>query len=168
MYAGISNYDAAQTEAALAVLREHRVPCLIHQARYSMFDRRPEPALLPLLGEEGVGLIAFSPLEQGILTDKYLQGIPPNSRAARTTGHLQQEAVTPEVIDKVHRLNEVAVNWGQTLAEMAIAWLLKDERVTSVLVGASSVAQLQDNLNALDHTTFYPDELEIIEDILNS
>ncbi|MCD8193753.1 MAG: aldo/keto reductase [Tannerellaceae bacterium] len=168
LYVGISNYDAAQTEAALAILKEHRVPCLIHQARYSMFDRRPEPALLPLLGQEGVGLIAFSPLEQGILTDKYLNGIPANSRAARTTGHLQQEAVTPEVISKVRRLNEIAVNRGQTLAEMAIAWLLKDDRVTSVLVGASSVAQLQDNLKSLDHTAFYPDELDIIEDVLKS
>lgn len=168
LYVGISNYKADQAAAALAVLKEHKVPCLIHQARYSMFDRWVEPDLLNLLEKEGVGLIAFSPLEQGVLTDKYLKGIPENSRAAKSTGHLQQSWITPQVIEKVRQLNAIAVNRGQTLAEMALAWLLKDQRVTSVLIGASSVAQLMDNLHALDHLDFTTDELRIIEEILKS
>lgn len=166
LYVGISNYDAQQTKAALAILKEHRVPCLIHQARYSMLDRWTEPDLLPLLAEEGVGMIAFSPLAQGLLTNKYLHGIPENSRAAKSTGHLQASQVTPEIVEKVRKMNEVAVGRGQTLAEMALAWLLRDERVTSVIIGASSVAQLMDNLKALDHTTFAADELTLIENIL--
>jgi len=168
LYVGISNYPPKQTKRALALLNEYKVPCLIHQARYSMFDRWVEPELLPLLGKEGVGLIAFSPLAQGVLTDKYLQGIPENSRAAKTTGHLQQSRITPEVIEKVRKLNTIALNRGQTLAEMALAWLLKDSRVTSVLVGASSVEQLMDNLHALDNLTFAKNELDTIEEILNS
>ena len=166
LYVGISNYTAGQTEKALAVLKEHRVPCLIHQARYSMLDRRIEPDLLPLLKQEGVGMIAFSPLAQGMLTDKYLNGIPDNSRAAKSTGHLQREQVTEEKINKVRLLNDLAKQRGQTLAEMAIAWLLKDDRVTSVLVGASSVAQLIDNLKALQNTAFSAEEIQMIENIL--
>jgi len=166
LYAGISNYNAAQTRKALEILKEHRVPCLIHQARYSMFDRWSEPELLPLLKEKGVGLIAYSPLEQGLLTDKYLHGIPENSRAAKSTGHLQTSQITPERVEKVKKLNAIAMERGQTLAEMAIAWLLKDECVTSVLVGASSVAQLADNLKALEKTQFSPEELDKIESIL--
>ena len=165
LYVGISNYNAEQTEKALAVLREYRVPCLIHQARYSMFDRWTEPDLLPLLKKEGVGMIAFSPLAQGMLTNKYLHGIPENSRAARSTGHLQREQVTGEKINKICRLNELAMERGQTLAEMALAWLLKDDRVTSVLVGASSVEQLLDNLKALNNISFTSEELERIESI---
>lgn len=168
LYVGISNYNAKQTAEALAILKEHRVPCLIHQARYSMFDRWSEPELLPLLEKEGVGLIAFSPLEQGLLTDKYLNGIPENSRAAKSTGHLQKSQVTPEAVEKVRKLNEIAGQRGQTLAEMALAWLLKDQRVTSVIIGASSVGQLMDNLKSLDNTTFGADELEKIEQILNN
>ncbi|MDR2038713.1 MAG: L-glyceraldehyde 3-phosphate reductase [Bacteroidales bacterium] len=166
LYVGISNYPPEQTKQALTLLNEYKVPCLIHQARYSMFDRWVEPELLSLLEEKGVGLIAFSPLAQGILTDKYLQGIPVNSRAAKTTGHLQQSRITPELIDKVKKLNTVALGRGQTLAEMALAWLLKDTRVTSVLVGASSVEQMMDNLHALDHLSFTKDELTAIEQIL--
>ena len=166
LYVGISNYDADQTRKALAVLKEHKVPCLIHQARYSMFDRWTEPDLLPVLKEEGVGMIAFSPLAQGLLTDKYLHGIPENSRAAKSTGHLQTSQVTPEAVEKARKLNEVAARRGQTLAEMALAWLLKDERVTSVLIGASSVAQLMDNLKALDNISFSGEELREIENIL--
>lgn len=168
LYAGISNYNAEQTEKALSVLKEHKVPCLIHQARYSMFDRWTEPELLPLLDREGVGMIAFSPLEQGILTDKYLKGIPDNSRAAKTTGHLQQSKITPDIIKKVNKLNEIAKQRGQTLAEMALAWLLKDKRVTSVIIGASSVGQLNDNLKALDNISFSNDESEAIEKVLRS
>ena len=166
LYIGISNYNADQTAKALAVLKEHRVPCLIHQARYSMLDRWTEPDLLPLLQQEGVGMIAFSPLAQGMLTNKYLHGIPENSRAAKSTGHLQREQVTEDVINKVRQLNELAVGRGQTLAEMALAWLLKDDRVTSVLVGASSVEQLMDNLRALQNTKFSKEEIQAIEKIL--
>lgn len=166
LYVGISNYNAEQTAKALAVLKEHRVPCLIHQARYSMFDRWTEPDLLPLLKEEGIGMIAFSPLAQGMLTNKYLHGIPENSRAAKSTGHLQREQVTEDKINKIRLLNDLAAQRNQTLAEMALAWLLKDDRVTSVLIGASSVEQLLDNLKALGNTNFTADEQERIESIL--
>lgn len=168
LYVGISNYNAQQTEKALAILEEQRIPCLIHQARYSMLDRWTEPDLLPLLKEKGVGMIAFSPLAQGMLTNKYLHGIPDDSRAARQTGHLQREQVTEEKINKIRQLNDLALQRGQTLAEMALAWLLKDSRVTSVLIGASSVAQLMDNLQALQNTQFTEDELKSIEKILKN
>lgn len=166
LYVGISNYNAEQTREAVAVLKEYRVPCLIHQARYSLFDRWTEPELLPLLHDEGIGMIAFSPLAQGLLTDKYLHGIPAGSRAAKASGHLQQSQVTPEVVDKARRLNEVAAQRGQTLAEMALAWILKDSRVTSLIVGASSVEQLNDNLKALEQPDFTAEELQAIESIL--
>jgi len=166
LYVGISNYDAEQTKEALAILKEYRVPCLIHQARYSMFDRWSEPELMPLLDKEGVGLIAFSPLEQGLLTDKYLNGIPENSRAAKSTGHLQTSQITPQAIEKVKKLNEIAKQRGQTLAEMALVWLLKDQRVTSIIIGASSVEQLMDNLKSLDNQSFSAEELQKIETIL--
>lgn len=166
LYVGISNYKADQTAKALAVLKEYRVPCLIHQARYSLLDRWTEPDLLPLLKQEGVGMIAFSPLAQGLLTDKYLDGIPENSRAARSTGHLKREQITDEKIKKVRKLNCLAVERGQTLAEMSLAWLLKDDRVTSVLVGASSVSQLEDNLKAIRNISFTEEELKMIDSIL--
>jgi L-glyceraldehyde 3-phosphate reductase len=166
LYVGISNYDDVQAGAALAVLKEHKVKCLIHQPKYSMFERWVEPKLLPLLEEEGVGVIAFSPLAQGLLTNRYLNGIPEDSRAARATGFLQLNQVTEEVIGKVRKLNDIALNRGQTLAEMALAWLLKDNRVTSVLIGASSVNQLEDNLKALKNLSFPEDELSTIEKIL--
>ena len=166
LYAGISNYDDKQTASAFAALKEHNVPCLIHQAKYSMLERRPEPALLPLLEKEGVGLIAFSPLAQGLLTNRYLNGIPEDSRAARSTGHLQVKQVKAD-IEKVKLLNKIAVGRKQTLAEMALAWLLKDPRVTSVLIGASSVKQLMENLNATKNILFSTDEISAIETILN-
>lgn len=168
LYVGISNYDPQQTRMAVALLRQMGVHCLIHQSRYSMLERKVEPELLPLLEEEGVGLIAFSPLAQGRLTDKYLNGIPENSRAARTTGRLTPEMVTEAIVNKAARLNVLAKQRNQTLAEMALAWLLKDKRVTSVLIGASSVAQLTDNLDALRNLKFTPKELEEIENILKS
>jgi L-glyceraldehyde 3-phosphate reductase len=168
LYVGISNYNAAQTQQAVEVLNEYKVPCLIHQARYSMFDRWSEPELLPLLEKEGVGMIAFSPLEQGLLTNKYLHGIPQNSRAAKSTGSLQKESITAETIEKVRKLNDLAQERKQTLAEMAVAWLLKDKRVTSVLVGASSVEQLLDNLKALNNIDFSGEELNRIEKILKN
>lgn len=168
LYVGISNYDPQQTRVAVALLRQMGVHCLIHQSRYSMLERKIEPELLPLLEEEEVGLIAFSPLAQGRLTDKYLNGIPENSRAARTTGRLTPEMVTEAIVNKAARLNVLAKQRNQTLAEMALAWLLKDKRVTSVLIGASSVAQLTDNLDALRNLKFTPKELEEIENLLKS
>jgi L-glyceraldehyde 3-phosphate reductase len=167
LYAGISNYDDVETKAALAALKEYKVPCLIHQPKYSMLERWVEPKLLPLLKDEGVGLIAFSPLAQGLLTNRYLNGIPENSRAARPTGFLQESQVTKEIINKVRKLNDIAMARGQTLAGMALSWLLKDDRVTSVLIGASSVDQLLDNLKALGNLRFAEEELGAIEGILS-
>ena len=166
LYVGISNYNPMQTQEAVALLKQMGVPCLIHQARYSMLERTVEPERLPLLGEQGIGLIAFSPLAQGRLTDKYLNGIPENSRAAKPTGRLTTAMVTPEIVEKAKRLNEIAAARQQTLAEMALAWLLKDGRVSSVLVGVSSVAQLLDNLNAMRHLEFEENELKEIETVL--
>ena len=167
LYAGISNYDDVETKAALAALKEHKVPCLIHQPKYSMLERWVEPKLLPLLKDEGVGLIAFSPLAQGLLTNRYLNGVPENSRAAKPTGFLQRSQVTEEIITKVRKLNDIAMARGQTLAGMALSWLLKDDRVTGVLIGTSSVDQLLDNLKALGNLRFAEEELDAIERILS-
>ncbi len=166
LYVGISSYSAADTHRAVGILRQLGTPCLIHQPRYSMFDRWVEGGLLDVLEEEGVGCIPFSPLAQGLLTNKYLHDIPADSRAAKSHGFLQRAAITPEVRKKVLALNELALKRGQSLAQMAIAWLLKDKRVTSVLVGASSVAQLEDNLGALKMVSFSTEELHEIEKIL--
>ena len=166
LYVGISNYDEEQTRRAAAILRRNGTPCLIHQARYSMFDRRVEPRLLPALDEEGIGMIAFSPLAQGLLTDKYLHGIPEGSRAAKATGRLQPSAITPEILRTIGTLNRIAAERGQTLAQMALQWILKDRRVTSVLVGASSAAQLKDSLKALQGRDFSNEELASIEETL--
>jgi L-glyceraldehyde 3-phosphate reductase len=166
LHAAISNYTPEQAKRAIDLLRAAGTPCLVHQARYSMFERAPERGLLETLGKEGVGLVAFSPLAQGLLTDRYLNGIPEGSRAARPEGFLQPEQVTPERVEKARRLNALAARRGQSLAGMAIAWLLKDPGVTSVLVGASSTTQLDDNLNALHHLSFTPDELSDIERVL--
>ncbi len=140
IYAGISNYPAAQTTIAAGLLREMDTPCLIHQPKYSMFERWVENGLLDVVEKEGIGLIAFSPLAQGLLTNRYLKGIPEGSRASKPHGFLKQREITPEKLEKIRKLNEIALSRGQTLAEMAIVWLLKDNRVTSVLIGASSVA----------------------------
>ncbi len=166
LYAGISNYPADQADEAIGILRELGTPCLIHQAKYSMFERRVERGLLDVLENQGVGCIAFSPLAQGLLSDRYLQGIPEGSRAARSDGFLKPEQITDETIRKVHRLNEMANQRGQSLAQMAIAWLLKDSRVTSVLIGASSVTQLEQNLEALNQGRFTADELDQINRLL--
>ncbi|MFA6325565.1 MAG: L-glyceraldehyde 3-phosphate reductase [Bacteroidales bacterium] len=167
LYAGISNYPPELAGQAFRILKSMGVPCLIHQPKYSMFNRWVEDGLLNLLENEGVGCIAFSPLAQGLLTDKYLNGIPPGSRAGRPSGALQPDAVTPEVLSRVSALNRLAAERGETLAQMAIAWLLKDRRVTSVLVGASRVEQLEENLRALDSAPFPGDELKRIQDILD-
>ena len=167
LYAGISNYPPELAGQAFRILKSTGVPCLIHQPKYSIFNRLVEDGLLNLLENEGVGCIAFSPLAQGLLTDKYLNGIPPGSRAGRPSGALQPDAVTPELLSRVSALNRLAAERGETLAQMAIAWLLKDRRVTSVLVGASRVEQLEENLRALDSAPFSGDELKRIQDILD-
>lgn len=166
LYAGISNYNAEQTKNATEILRQLGTPCLIHQAKYSLFVREPEKGLLDVLEEKGVGCIAFSPLAQGLLTDKYLQGIPENSRAMNPNGHLQLEDISEEKIQKIKALNEIAQERNQSLAQMALAWLLKDNRITSVLIGASSINQLNNNIDSLQNLTFSNVELEKIEAIL--
>lgn len=177
LYAGISSYTAEQTKEAVAILKQLGTPCLIHQPKYSMFVRWVEESkntmkqsLMNVLGNEGVGCIAFSPLAQGLLTNKYLNGIPAESRVGRglSNGAIQQSDISTEVINKIKSLNEIAVSRGQSLAQMSIAWLMKDKRVTSVLIGASSVKQLDDNLASLNHLDFTADELNAIEAILNT
>jgi len=162
LYAGISSYSAAKTREAAAILRELGTPLLIHQPSYSMLNRWIEPELLDVLGQEGVGCIAFSPLAQGILTDKYLDGIPKGSRASRD-GSLSVDSITENTLAKVRALNEIAERRGQSLAQMAIAWTLRDPRVTSAVVGASSVAQLEANVGAIDRLDFTDEELEEID-----
>jgi len=162
LYAGISSYSPERTERAAAILAELGTPLLIHQPSYSMLNRWIEDGLLDTIGRLGVGCIAFSPLAQGMLTDRYLSGIPENSRAARD-GSLSTDLLTAEALTHIRSLNELAASRGQSLAQMALAWALRDERVTSVLVGASSVGQLEDNLAAVQNLTFTASELAAIE-----
>lgn len=166
LYAGISNYPAELTALASKILKDLGTPCLIHQPKYSMFERWVEKGLLEVLETTGMGCIAFSPLAQGLLSNKYLGGIPDNSRAAKAHGALKSTQITPEILTKITALNTLAEKRGQSLAQMAIAWLLRDNRVTSVLVGASSVTQLEDSLQTLKKTDFNQDELKRIEQIL--
>jgi L-glyceraldehyde 3-phosphate reductase len=172
LYAGISSYPAELTRKASQILKEMNVNCLIHQPKYSMFNRWVEEgngndhSLLEVLDETGMGCIAFSPLEQGLLTDKYLKGIPAGSRASNPNGFLKVEDVTGQKITKAKLLNDIAATRDQSLAQMSIAWLLKDPRVTSVLVGVSSVDQLNDNLKTLTNLSFSKEELRNIESIL--
>jgi L-glyceraldehyde 3-phosphate reductase len=166
LYVGISNYQAPEAEAAIRMLREMGTPCLIHQPKYSMFERWIEDGLLDVLGQEGVGCIPFSPLAQGLLTNKYLHGIPEDSRAAKSTGALQQAQITPDVLNKLNALNGLASERGQTLAQMALSWILRDERITSVLVGASRPEQLMDSLKCLENLDFRAAELQHIDEIL--
>jgi L-glyceraldehyde 3-phosphate reductase len=166
LYVGISQYSAEDTQKAAAILKEMKTPFLIHQPRYSMLDRWVEGGLLDTLAAEGLGSIVFSPLEQGLLTDKYLKGIPEDSRAAKEGTYLNKEQISDELINKVQQLNEIAKNREQSLAQMAIVWLLKDERVTSVLVGVSKVSQLENNINGLEKLDFTEAELKAIESIL--
>ena len=166
LYVGISNYQPAEAAEAIRILRELGTPCLIHQPKYSLFERWVEGGLLDLLGEEGVGCIPFSPLAQGMLTDKYLHGVPADSRAGREGRHLTPEQLTPERLEQIRQLNELAQERGQSLAQMALSWVLKDPRVTSVLIGASRPAQLLDSLQCLRNTGFSDDELGRIEHIL--
>ena len=162
LYVGISSYSAEKTREAAAILRELGTPLLVNQPSYSMLNRWIEPDLLDAVGELGVGCIVFSPLAQGMLTDKYLGGIPEGSRAGRPYS-LSHDLITDETLAKIRALNEIAARRGQTLAQMALAWTLRDERVTSTLIGASSVAQLEDNVAALDRLDFTDGELAEID-----
>ena len=168
LYAGISSYGPEETRKAAKILRELGIPCLIHQPSYNMFDRWVEAGLLDVLADEGIGCIVFSPLAQGLLTDRYLNGIPEGARATRT----ERVWLTPQDVNaslpKATRLNEIAHRRGQKLSQLALAWVLRQPAVTSALVGASSVRQLEDNLGALSNLEFTPDELDEIEKILQS
>ena len=166
LYAGISNYPADLTRAAARIMRSLGVPLLIHQPSHSMLNRWPEDGLLDALAEEGMGCIAFSPLAQGLLTDRYFRGVPADSRAGGASVFLQPDRVTPELLAKTKALNAIAARRGQTLAQMALAWVLRGDRVTTVLIGASRLAQIQDNVKAVDKLDFAPKELDEIETIL--
>lgn len=166
LYAGISKYPPEKQKLAYEILAEAKVPCLLSQYRYSMFDTASAENNFDLAVSHGSGVIVFSPLAQGLLTNKYLHGIPENSRAAKSTGFLQLSQVTEEKIEKARRLNEIAARRGQTLAQMALAWILRDRRVTSVIIGASSVRQLNDNLKSIDSLDFSEEELAEINSIL--
>ena len=165
LYAGISAYNAKQTAAAVKILRDLGTPCLIHQPKYSMFVRDPEQGLLDVLEKEGVGAIVFSPLAQGLLSDRYLHGIPSDSRAARNF-FLKKKDIGAATLARVRALNEIAGQRGQTLAEMAVAWVLRDPRVTSALVGTSKVSQVDDNVAALKNLKFSAEELRKIDGVL--
>jgi L-glyceraldehyde 3-phosphate reductase len=166
LYVGISNYQAEEAAKAIKILKQLGTPCLIHQPKYSMFERWVEGGLLDVLEAEGVGCIPFSPLAQGMLTNKYLHGIPKDSRAAKASGFLQTSQITPERLEEIKQLNELAKQRGQSLAQMALSWILKDPRVTSVLIGASKPEQLADSLKCLDNIVFSKEELAKIETIL--
>jgi L-glyceraldehyde 3-phosphate reductase len=164
LYAGISNYPAVMTREASKILKKLGTPCLIHQPRYSMFERWVEDELLDVLEEEGIGCIPFSPLAQGLLTNRYLKGIPAGSRATREVFLKKEDVNTAH--DKIVKLNEIASRREQSLAQMALAWVLKDKRITSVLIGASSVQQLDDNVEVLKNLRFSQEDLESIEKVL--
>jgi len=167
LYAGLSNYNAEQAQKAITILKELGTPCLIHQPKYSMFVRNAEEGLMDVLGSNGVGCIPFSPLAQGLLTDKYLNGIPADSRIATSGVFLNESHITPEKLEKIKQLNAIAQQRGQKLAHMALSWLLKDSRVTSVLIGASRPEQVLDSLQSLKNTTFSTEELQAIETVLS-
>lgn len=163
LYVGISNYSAEETRAMTQILKEQKTPFIIHQQKYSMLERTPEEGLFQVLEEEGIGAITFSPLAQGLLTNRYLNGIPEDSRAARTDSPFLSEDRVTETLAIVKELNAIAQNRGQTLAEMALAWNIRQEVVSSVLIGASRVSQLEDNLKALDNLVFSEEELAKID-----
>lgn len=168
LYIGLSNYTADQTIEAVAILKSLGTPLLIHQSRYSMLDRWIEEGLQDVLEENGIGSIAFTPLAQGLLTNKYLNGIPENSRAAKSSTALSENRITPEVLRKIHALNQLAVSRGQNLAQFALSWTLREGKVTSALIGASLVSQIEENITALTHTEFSQEELARIETILKT
>jgi len=166
LYAGISSYDPEQTKTAASILRNLGTPCLIHQPKYSMFDRSIETGLLDVLGKEGIGCIAFCPLAQGLLTDRYLHGIPAGSRASKPHGFLKKGDISSSRLAQVQALAEVARERGQAVAQMALAWLLRDSRMTSALIGASRVEQVEQNVAALDNPQFSVAELQKIDKFL--
>ena len=168
LYVGISSYTADQTLQAAHILKELGTPCIIHQPRYNMFDRWIEDGLLDVLHDEGIGSIVFSPLAQGLLTDRYLAGVPADSRAAKPYSFLKPEQITDEKLKKIRRLGECAQRRGQTLAQMAIAWVLRHKEVTSALIGASRAAQIEDAIGALANRMFTTEELQTIDEILAS
>lgn len=168
LYVGISNYSAEQTADAISILNRLGTPMVIHQPSYSMLNRWIENGLQDVLQENGVGSIAFCPLAQGLLTNKYLTGLPSDSRAVKVTGALGTDQVTEEVISGVQKLNTLAAERGQSLAQMALAWVLRGGRVTSALIGASKVSQIEDNVAALNYMDFSTEEIQLIEEILNS
>ncbi|MCQ2974897.1 MAG: aldo/keto reductase [Bacteroidales bacterium] len=167
LYVGISNYNPEQSKKAFEILKELRTPCLIHQSRYNMFDRWVENGLLEVTNNYGVGVIAFSPLAQGLLTNRYLNGIPQGSRMTKSE-FLKPSQLTNKKLTQITKLNQIAEKRGQSLADMALAWILRDKRITSVLVGASSVEQLDTNLKCIDNVNFTETELQEIDNILNS
>lgn len=166
LYVGLSNYSAGETEKAAKILQSMNIHCLIHQPKYSMFERWIEDGLLKVLKKRGIGCIAFSPLAQGLLTDKYLNGIPEDSRAAKETGFLQEADITNDKISKIKDLSTIAKDREQTLSQLAIAWILRHEEITTVLVGASKVTQIENNVAALKNLTLSKSELEKVESIL--
>ena len=167
LYAGISNYNAEQTARAASILRELGTPCLIHQPKYSMFERTPEKTgLFDVLSKEGIGCIAFTPLAQGLLTNRYLQGIPSDSRASKSHGFLKPKDIDDRRLGQVRALNDIAQKRGQSLAQMALAWVLRQPGMTSALIGASRVEQIEQNVAALTNLEFSPEELKQIETIL--
>ncbi len=166
LYVGISNYKKEEAQKAIAILKANGTPCLIHQPRYNMFERWPEDGLLQLLEKEGVGCICYSPLAQGALTNKYLHGVPEGSRASRKGTTVGDRYLTEEKLDQIRRLNEIAESRDQTLAQLALAWVLRRPEVTSVLIGASSVAQLEDNVKVVHMPALAEEELSAIEAVL--
>lgn len=167
LYVGLSNYTVDETTQALQILKSLNVPCLIHQTRYSMLDHHKKSELLDLLDKEGIGFIAYSPLAQGLLTDKYLHGIPPESRAAKAYGFLKESNVTPEIVEKARKLNDIADSRNQKLSQMALAWILREKRITSVLIGASIMNQMDESLASLNNLSFTEEELRKIDAILD-
>jgi L-glyceraldehyde 3-phosphate reductase len=168
LYAGISSYNAEQTSAATKILRDLGTPCLIHQQRYHMFDRTLEKGLLDVLGSEGVGAIAFCPLAQGLLTNRYLSGIPADSRASKPHGFLKKHDISEHRLSQVRSLNGLAAERGQSLAQMSLAWVLRDSRMTSALIGASRVEQIEQNVAALANLAFTAEELARIDGVLGA
>lgn len=163
LYVGISSYQPEDARQAIEILKSMGVPCLIHQPSYSILNRWVEDGLLDVLEEQGVGAIAFCPLAQGMLTSRYLNDIPADSRAAGQVNFLKRESITPELVEQLNQLNMIAEQRGQTLAQMALAWVLKNQRITSVLIGASKVSQLEENVQALDNCIFSQAELDAID-----
>lgn len=167
LYVGISNYGTEETKRAIDILNELGTPLLIHQPAYSMFNRWVENGLTDLLQEEGVGSIAFVPLAQGLLTNKYLNGIPEGSRALKPNSFLNESDVTEEIVQKVKKLNNIALDRGQSLAQMALAWVLREQKITSALIGASRTSQIEENVAALNNLEFSEEELKSIDEVLN-